>query len=209
MPQTPIQWSAAFRGALFAAIVWNLAKLAFAYYAYQAWTLKDLYGSLVTIPLFILWLYASWIVTLLGARLARRLNRFETIDDEAPTLSAAMINWAQLRVSFEAYRAKQNKRDAQPLEICEDLELPALMVESTLSGLLEKRLIKFDEKGLPHWAVDLGSIDPRIFLQAVALPSADGWDFQRNGALERWLSSQFQEQPANLAALSDLIAPLH
>ena len=39
-------------GALFAAIVWNLAKLAFAYYAYQAWTLKDLYGSLVTIPLF-------------------------------------------------------------------------------------------------------------------------------------------------------------
>ena len=209
VPQTPIQWSAAFRGALFAAIVWNLAKLAFAYYAYQAWTLKDLYGSLVTIPLFILWLYASWIVTLLGARLARRLNRFETIDDEAPTLSAAMINWAQLRVSFEAYRAEQNKRAAQPLEICEDLELPALMVESTLSGLLEKRLIKFDDQGLPHWAVELGSIDPRIFLQAVALPGADGWDFQRNSDLERWLSAQFQEQPANLAALSDLIAPLH
>ena len=40
VPQTPIQWSAAFRGALFAAIVWNLAKLAFAYYAYQAWTLR-------------------------------------------------------------------------------------------------------------------------------------------------------------------------
>ena len=105
VPQTPIQWSAAFRGALFAAIVWNLAKLAFAYYAYQAWTLKDLYGSLVTIPLFILWLYASWIVTLLGA-VSRRLNRFETIDDEAP-LSAATMNWAQLRVSFEAYRASK------------------------------------------------------------------------------------------------------
>ena len=57
------------------------------------------------------------------------------------------------------------------------------MVEGTLSGLLEKRLIRFDEKGLPRWAVDLGTIDPRIFLQAVALPKDDGWIFNEMAPL--------------------------
>ena len=209
VPQTPIQWAAAFRGALFASIVWNLAKLAFAYYAYQAWTLKDLYGSLVTIPLFIIWLYASWIVTLLGARLARRLNRFETIDDTSQPISTALINWALLRICFESYQAEQRGELSSPLSVCHELELPAPLVEATLAGLRQRRFIDFDENGTPYWTVKVAELDPRIFLQAVDPPAEEGWELKKSSALEQWLKNQHDEQPSNLASLSDLIAPLH
>ena len=209
VPQTPIQWTAALRGALFAAIVWNLAKLAFAYYAYQAWTLKDLYGSLVTIPLFIIWLYASWIVTLLGARLARRLNRFETIEAESTPMSPSVLNWAVLRVAMDAYRAKLGGQDAAPLSICGTLNLPAHMVESVLSELRHHRLVDFDEDGAPQWIVELADLDPRIFIQSIHPPIDEGWKLKTNGPLEAWLHGQQNLQPRNLASLSDLIAPLH
>ena len=209
VPQTPIQWTAAFRGALFAAIVWNLAKLAFAYYAYQAWTLKDLYGSLVTIPLFIIWLYASWIVTLLGARLARRLNRFESIDDEASPISNALVNWALLRVSFDSYQAELAGAASSPLSVCHELNMAAPLVEATLSGLLQRRLIAFEEDGSPHWIVNLAELDPRTFLRAVNLPSDSGWELNKSGVLEDWLQAQHDQHPTNMASLSDLISPLH
>ena len=210
VPQTPIQWSAALRGALFSAIVWNIAKLAFAYYAYQAWTLKDLYGSLVTIPLFIIWLYASWIITLLGARLARRLNRFESIEDEETSPpSESLINWALLKVSLEAYRATLSKRDPSPVGICEQLNLPAPLVEATISGLRHHKLIEFDEDGGVTWATELATLDPRIFLEAVSLPNSNDWKLEQMSGLEKWLQSQYESQPANLASLSDLTAPFH
>ena len=212
VPRTQIQWSAAVRGALVAAIAWNLAKWLFAYYAFQAWTLKDLYGSLVTIPLFIIWLYTSWIVTLLGAQLARRLNRFDVIEDTDSPISALLVNWAQLRVALEAYRAECDDRDPSPVLIIEHLALPPALAEATLTKLRGHRLIDLDDTEHGSWTVRLGEIDPRTWLQAVELPSLEtdsSIPLDQAKTLEAWLHTEQEKQPRNLATLSDVIAQLH
>lgn len=69
-PAARVRWKPALLAALLAGIAWELAKLLFSLYA--AYTLRQdqLYGPLVAIPIFLVWIYVSWMIVLFGARLA-------------------------------------------------------------------------------------------------------------------------------------------
>jgi membrane protein len=54
-------------GALLAGIVFEVAKRAFALYLTQVPTYALIYGAFATVPIFLLWLYLSWLVVLGGA----------------------------------------------------------------------------------------------------------------------------------------------
>jgi membrane protein len=62
-------------GALFSAVLFELAKLGFVAYVRNA-NYAVIYGALATIPLFLFWLYLVWIVILFGASLASSLTTF-------------------------------------------------------------------------------------------------------------------------------------
>lgn len=54
-------------GALLAGIVFEVAKRGFAFYLTQVPTYALIYGAFATVPIFLLWLYLSWLVVLSGA----------------------------------------------------------------------------------------------------------------------------------------------
>ncbi|MGQ0651482.1 MAG: YihY family inner membrane protein [Betaproteobacteria bacterium] len=54
-------------GALLAGLVFELAKRGFAFYLAQVPTYTLIYGTFATVPIFLLWLYLSWVVVLGGA----------------------------------------------------------------------------------------------------------------------------------------------
>lgn len=59
--------------ALFAAICFSIVKKGFAIYVGHFSTYQMLYGTLATIPVFFIWLYCLWFITLLGAEVNRAL----------------------------------------------------------------------------------------------------------------------------------------
>ena len=67
-------WHAA-AGALVSAVLFSAAKTVFVWYVARA-SFNVLYGTLATIPIFLLWLYLVWVVTLLGASLSASLTTF-------------------------------------------------------------------------------------------------------------------------------------
>lgn len=67
VPYRRIEWQHAVAGALFAGIAFELAKRGFAFYIAQFPTYTLIYGAFATIPIFLLWLYVSWLVVLAGA----------------------------------------------------------------------------------------------------------------------------------------------
>ncbi|MEE2961292.1 MAG: YihY/virulence factor BrkB family protein [Myxococcota bacterium] len=69
VPNTKVDIQIAAGSAVLAGGLWNLAKFGYAFYAKKALTLHAVYGSLSVIPLFMLWLYVSWIIFLFGAQL--------------------------------------------------------------------------------------------------------------------------------------------
>ncbi len=67
VPNRPIAWRDAMWGGLFAALAFEIAKRLFAYFIKQFPTYTVIYGALAALPLFLLWIYLTWLITLFGA----------------------------------------------------------------------------------------------------------------------------------------------
>jgi membrane protein len=69
LPNTTVRALPAAGGALFAALAWELAKYGFAFYTLRAGNYSLVYGSLAALPLLMIWVYLSWVITLVGAEM--------------------------------------------------------------------------------------------------------------------------------------------
>jgi len=77
VPNCKVSWRVGMVSALLAALLFELAKKGFAWYvlAFPSYTI--IYGALAVIPVFLVWIYVSWLVLLLGAEFSRCLTTFE------------------------------------------------------------------------------------------------------------------------------------
>lgn len=74
MPNTSVRLRSAVVGSFVAALLWEGAKAAFAFYVERAVGYSALYGSLGLIPLFLFWLYLTWLIILFGLELTYTLQ---------------------------------------------------------------------------------------------------------------------------------------
>jgi len=70
VPNTYVSWTHAWGGAVFAAVGFEAAKRGLAWYVGLVPTYSVIYGAFATLPIFLLWIYLSWVVVLLGAVIA-------------------------------------------------------------------------------------------------------------------------------------------
>ncbi len=70
LPAARVSLSDAALGAFFSALLFEFLKRGFAYYISLSTTYQSFYGVLVSLPLFLFWLYLAWMVVLLGAQIA-------------------------------------------------------------------------------------------------------------------------------------------
>lgn len=68
-----VKWKDALVGGLCAAVVFECAKLGFTFFVAKVPVYKTLYGAFAVLPLFLLWIYLTWWVTMAGAVLTASL----------------------------------------------------------------------------------------------------------------------------------------
>jgi membrane protein len=73
VPNRYVDWRDAAWGGLVAAIAFEVAKRLFGMFVRQFPTYAVVYGALAALPLFLLWIYLSWMITLVGALLTAAL----------------------------------------------------------------------------------------------------------------------------------------
>lgn len=71
LPWRRVGFKAAFYGGLVTTVIFEGAKAGFAFYLSHASTYRVLYGAMATLPLFLVWLYVSWLIILFGALITK------------------------------------------------------------------------------------------------------------------------------------------
>lgn len=73
MPSVPVRRTDAAIGGLTASMLFELLKKGFGLYVTNFPTYQTIYGALATIPIFLMWMYLSWIVVLAAAEMTAAL----------------------------------------------------------------------------------------------------------------------------------------
>ncbi|MBT5559788.1 MAG: YihY family inner membrane protein [Proteobacteria bacterium] len=74
MPNKRVSWRAAAWGAFVAALLFEISKKIFSVFILNFNNYEVVYGALATIPIFLIWIYLSWMVTLFGAEFVAALD---------------------------------------------------------------------------------------------------------------------------------------
>lgn len=145
IPNTRVPLRDAAIGGAVCAVCFEIAKQLFAQVMANA-SYQVVYGTFAAIPLFLLWIYISWLIVLAGAELVHALSGFEDRDD-LPDIVAAL---AILEILW------RNHRRGAALSERELLGRRRLLNGHTLSAerwsalrdtLLDAALIKIDHNG--------------------------------------------------------------
>ena len=76
VPNARVRWRDAASAGAFSAIGFALMQKAFEFYLANFPSMTVVYGAFATVPIFLLWMYLSWAVVLLGALVAATLPEF-------------------------------------------------------------------------------------------------------------------------------------
>jgi membrane protein len=79
IPFTRVKIKSALLGALIGSILWELGKNVFANSIGQSVRYSTIYGSLAVVPIFLIWLYITWIIVLLGLEIAFTHQNFAAL----------------------------------------------------------------------------------------------------------------------------------
>ncbi|HEX7129064.1 MAG TPA: YihY family inner membrane protein, partial [Rhodanobacteraceae bacterium] len=77
IPNRTVAFRHAGIAAVVAAILFEIARALFALYVTHVPSYQQIYGALAAAPLFLIWVYFSWVIVLLGASLAAAMAAFD------------------------------------------------------------------------------------------------------------------------------------
>ena len=165
IPNRKVRWRSALIGALIAAILFEMAKRGFAWYVVTFPSYQKVYGALATIPLFLVWVYVSWVIVLLGGVIAATLEstrwRYQT--------ARFRKNQRFLLVLDILHRLWQASRRGETVSMAEMSEKRASIPDDELSHALDwleqQRLIERNEDGDYLLLRDLDSLSLKSLYQ--------------------------------------------
>ncbi len=200
VPHRTIQWRYAALGAFFAVIMIEIVKIAAGSYLGSFGTYEKIYGALALIPIFLGWIYFSWVAVLLGASLASSLSafRYQPASQRLPW-GYEFYGLLRLLGRFDEYRKRGKGLHLEDIRQLEPM-LTDAVVQQMLQQLSAIGLLSRAESGEWLLARDLDDLSLGELYEACQLriPTAEAWLPARDDALGN----------AAVAALDELRLPL-
>jgi membrane protein len=145
MPNTRVSVRAAAIGSAVSAVLWEIAKYGFQIYLSEA-VPYSIYGSLGLIPLFLFWIYLTWLLVLFGLTLTYTLQAlgghlpdgFKT--EDTPSLEGDP-DW-MLPIMCEVGHAFEEGQTLAPMELANRIGLSTRSIHELVEHLIDRSLLR-------------------------------------------------------------------
>ncbi|MCP4041514.1 MAG: virulence factor BrkB family protein [Gammaproteobacteria bacterium] len=202
VPSRSVPLWPAILGGVFAALLFETAKRGFAWYVTHFPSYEAIYGALASIPIFLVWIYLSWLIILLGAEVAHSIVVFKD------TVTVGRISRGELKFVLAVRLVGHLWRCQRTGEACSEEQLLALeprFDEDTMGMVLEDlEMDRFVHRTVSgQWALarDAGELTVLQLYRAVPGPlphveerenESDPWSRSLDGVLVR-VSRELEE----------------
>jgi membrane protein len=165
MPNTRVRPLAAIMGGVVSGTIWEAMKTGYVWYNSHFLSTQKFYGALGAIPIFLLWVYLSWIVVLFGAEVAFAVQHVNTYRREIELLRlsesdrdrlALVVTVAIVRAFTKGDPAPTGEEAAEKLnatvravnEVLFELATQGILREITLPGRKEPGFVPARDPGV-------------------------------------------------------------
>ena len=140
MPNRYVPYPHAWIGAFVAALIFESMNRVFGYYVSHFPTYKLVYGAFASVPIFLMWIYLSWLAILVGAIIAASLSHWRA--PVARHLSSATQLLNALRVLQIMANGLQQGRVSTLQELSRSLHLGYDVLEKILEKLASANMVR-------------------------------------------------------------------
>lgn len=140
MPNRYVPYPHAWTGAFVAALIFESMNRVFGYYISHFPTYKLVYGAFASVPIFLMWIYLSWMAILIGAIIAASLSHWRA--PVAQYLSSATQLLNALRVLQIMANGLQQGRVSTLQELSRSLHLGYDVLEKILERLASASMVR-------------------------------------------------------------------
>jgi membrane protein len=160
IPNTRVKLGAAALGGVLAGTLWQTAQWAYINWQIGFTKYNAIYGSFAQLPLFLIWLYISWVLVLLGAEISFAAQRVHTYVRRGVSEGLSPLSRQKTAVLALAHLARRFQAGLAPLPLARtarELRLPEDVLGGVLGALAEAGL-----------TVEIGDEDSRGYGLAVS-----------------------------------------
>jgi membrane protein len=135
IPNCAVRWRDAAIGAAVAAVAVELLRIGFAVYVGSLSSYQIVYGAIAAVPIFLLWMYLSWMAVLLGAVVAANLPTWK-VDERLSHLSSGGVRLGfALALIAALERGQRRGVTYTTAELASELGVPTSVTDEHLQVL--------------------------------------------------------------------------
>ena len=161
MPNTKVRIGSAFVGGILAGTIWQIAQWGFIHFQIGVAKYNAIYGTLAVLPVFMAWIYTSWIIVLFGVEVVAAHQSKKTFlhDFEPGELSYATREATALGLLLTVAGSFFREERPWTLErLADERHVPVRTVRKLLSKLISAGYIVAADGGTYYPARDLEHI---------------------------------------------------
>jgi membrane protein len=189
IPNTKVKFRSALLGGIFAGILWETSGWIFASFVVTSTKYAAIYSGFAILIMFMIWLYLSWLILLVGAKISfyHQYPHFLSVKKETLMLSNRLREKLSFLVMFLIGDNFHGDKPPWTLsDLVNRLDLPLEPVQDVLSGLKKNGLIIETGDDPPSYvpAKDIATITLREFFRSVRVAEEVSYSIE-SGLLSR------------------------
>jgi membrane protein len=217
IPNCAVRWRDGAFGALIATAAVEILKVGFSIYIGASSFYQTVYGALAIIPIFLLWMYISWMAVLLGAVVAAALPNWR-IDERIGTVPAGGVRLGfSLALIASLARAQRRGQSRSTPALAGELGVATTVVDEHMKPLAEAGFVAHTQEGrwVLSWAPEAATLHD--LYEALHLPLAGRWMAQDSApwqrqvapAMDRIVTAESAAMGVTLASLlAEMLEPV-